>query len=110
MTLKIVLRLDISKERKSQTLDKTKNRYDARRTEDDIFDKFKKVRDGLKLVKCPEHQTTAKSTSFKESAYINIGAGESRETIIDFSLNGCCCEKLADAAIQEFKYQRLTKL
>lgn len=108
----ITLRLDISSERKSQQQDKTKSQLQARIIEDTIFDKFKLLRDGLDKVPCPEHGKTGSSTTFKTGRSVKIGFGSGRmaETIIDYTIHGCCCEKIGEAAIEKFKYYRLTKV
>ncbi len=111
-TLSVTLRLDISSDRKEQQQDKTKGQLQARIVEDRIFDKFKLLRDGLHQVLCPEHKTTGSGTTFREGTYVKIGygAGEMHGTIIDYTIHDCCCEKIADAAIEKFKFYKLKKV
>lgn len=110
MSLKIGLRWDCSKDRKEQTKDKTKNRYTAKRIEDSLFDTFKTLRDELHLVQCPDHQSTGISTTFKEGTLMDIGGGDRQPAHVDYFIQGCCCEKIADEAITKFKYYKLSKI
>ena len=109
-TIMITLRLDILSDRKLQQQDKTKGQLQARKIEDTIFYKFKTVRDGLHEVPCPEHGRTGTSTTFKEGGSVKLGNGDLRETFVDFTVHGCCCEKIADAAMEKFKYYKLKRM
>jgi len=109
-TIRVTLRLDISKDRAQQQKDKTKSQLQARIIEDTIFDKFKMLRDGLHEVPCPEHAITGTSTTFHSGRNVKLSDGQRRETVIDYTIHGCCCEKIADAAIEKFKYYQLERL
>lgn len=109
-TVNITLRLDISRDRAQQQQDKTKSQLRARMIEDTIFHKFKALRDGLHQVPCPEHEKTGTRTTFTAGRNVKLNDGQMRETIIDYAVHGCCCEKIADAAIEKFKYYKLKKL
>lgn len=109
-TTSIRLRLDISQDRELQLMDKTKRQFQAGRIEDTIFDKFKNLRDGLHQVQCPDHGRTGSSVTFTSGRNVKLNDGQMKETVIDYTIHDCCCEKIANAALEKFKYYKLQRL